>query len=115
MTSYLNVTTTDSDNKTVSSLLWLPYVIITVVCLAGLIANFCCYHRKRRLKYLRKVEVMETRERVIERRMVLNLIKAKYRTCLIDEESWDRNRTNVMTLGPQQIRNSTSDSGIAHL
>lgn len=77
--------------------------------------NYVVIFRKRRLKYLRKVEVMETRERVIERRMVLNLIKAKYKTCLVDDVCGDKPDKLNVTTPTSQLYVTTNDQGVVHL
>ncbi|KAH3753942.1 hypothetical protein DPMN_188595 [Dreissena polymorpha] len=90
MTTEGNVTSSTSSTHVSSSLLWLPYVTLAVVCISFLAVNFWCYHRRNRMRYRRKAEVLETRERVRERRVILNLVKAKYRTYLVENDVDDK-------------------------
>ena len=83
LTSSRNDTGTDISEKHFS-LLWLPYVIIAFLFLCFLAVNFWCYHKKHRLKYLRKAEMLEARERIQERRLILKKLKSKYANTLED-------------------------------
>ncbi|KAL3854722.1 hypothetical protein ACJMK2_013984 [Sinanodonta woodiana] len=58
--------------------IWIPYVVIATACLVFLGVNFWCYHRKHRARYRRKADIMETRARVKERRLLLKALKARY-------------------------------------
>ena len=70
--------TGNSDN--LKSYLWLPYFAIAIIFICFLAMNFWCYHKKHKLKYQRKAEVTEARERFQKRRFILKMLKSKYST-----------------------------------
>ena len=72
-----NETENDISGK-YKSYVWLPYFAISVIFIGFLAMNFWCYHKKHKLKYQRKAEMIETRERIQERRMILKMLKSKY-------------------------------------
>lgn len=78
MTPVVNVTADEHPGYTSVTFLWLPYVAIAIGFITFLFVNFWCYHRKYRERYRRKNDVRETRERMRERRRVLNLMKLRY-------------------------------------
>ena len=60
------------------SLLWMPHALIAVSFLVFLGFNFWCYHKKYRERYQRKTETFEMKERLRERRRILNIVKLRY-------------------------------------
>ncbi|VDI50013.1 Hypothetical predicted protein, partial [Mytilus galloprovincialis] len=77
MTS-LNNTTTNDDDENKYHFLWLPHVLIAVGFVTFLVLNFLLHHRKNRERYQRKAEALETKQRMQERRRVLNIVRLRY-------------------------------------
>ena len=67
-------------SDTFKSYLWLPYFAIAIIFICFLAMNFWCYHKKHKLKYQRKAEVTEARERFQKRRFILKMLKSKQST-----------------------------------
>lgn len=77
MTS-LNNTTAENNDEEHIYLLWLPHVLIAFGFLTFLMINFWLYHRKHKERYQRKAEALETKQRMQERRRVLNIVRLRY-------------------------------------
>ncbi|XP_025091829.1 uncharacterized protein LOC112562657 [Pomacea canaliculata] len=58
--------------------LWIPYVLIALVFIVFLGANFWCYHKKHRERYLRKREETRVKEGLLERRRITALVRSHF-------------------------------------
>lgn len=99
MTTVSNITTTNDGDDNKLSLLWLPHVLIAVGFLSFLGINFWLYHRKNKEKYRRKAEAVEARNRMQERRRVLNIVRMRY----MPVEDIEGNRQFIESTNPDNL------------
>ena len=64
--------------STWTSLLWVPYVLIAVLFVGFLGANFWCYHRKHRERYLRQRDEKRVKDGLHERRRITALMRSRF-------------------------------------
>ncbi|GFO05304.1 hypothetical protein PoB_003180900 [Plakobranchus ocellatus] len=60
--------------------LWIPYVVIGVSCVLFLAVHFWCYHKRNRIRYLRKREESRVKNGLFERRRITTLMVARYQS-----------------------------------
>lgn len=102
MTS-LNNTTTNDDDENKYHFLWLPHVLIAVGFVTFLVLNFLLYHRKNRERYQRKAEALETKQRMQERRRVLNIVRLRYLPSTEIQSSTEIMYLPTLDLDTQQV------------
>jgi len=81
-----NVTSASSGSAAAAAhvpLLWIPYVLIALVFIVFLGANFWCYHKKHRERYLRKRDEKRVKDGLHERRRITALMRSHFQTAFL--------------------------------
>ncbi|XP_076461781.1 uncharacterized protein LOC143294232 [Babylonia areolata] len=82
-----NVTSVSSPNPSSQvSLLWIPYVLIALVFIVFLGANFWCYHKKHRERYLRKRDEKRVKDGLHERRRITALMRSHFQSAFMSKD-----------------------------
>ena len=89
MSTPSNVTSASSDSTAHVSLLWIPYVLIALVFIVFLGANFWCYHKKNRERYLRKRDEKRVKDGLHERRRITALMRSHFQTAFMAKNNED--------------------------
>ncbi|KAL8591910.1 hypothetical protein ACOMHN_039963 [Nucella lapillus] len=69
------------------SLLWIPYVLIALVFIVFLGANFWCYHKKHRERYLRKRDEKRVKDGLHERRRITALMRSHFQPAFMSKNN----------------------------
>lgn len=70
-----------------ASMLWIPYVLIALVFIVFLGANFWCYHKKHRERYLRKRDEKRVKDGLHERRRITALMRSHFQSAFMSKNS----------------------------
>ena len=84
-----NVTSASSGSPAHASLLWIPYVLIALVFIVFLGANFWCYHKKHRERYLRKRDEKRVKDGLHERRRITALMRSHFQSAFMSKSNDD--------------------------
>ncbi|KAL8573644.1 hypothetical protein ACOMHN_007197 [Nucella lapillus] len=121
MSAQGNVTSVSADDVAVTSgaeaatsssassrLLWIPYVLIALLFIVFLGANFWCYHRRHRERYLRKRDENRMKDGLHERRRITALMRSHFQSAFLSKnnsmEEWEQSN---------DLKGSSSSPGVA--
>lgn len=89
ITSDPSATSSGSYRSAHAPLLWIPYVLIALIFIVFLGANFWCYHKKHRERYLRKRDEKRVKEGLHERRRITALMRSHFQSAFMSPHSRD--------------------------